>query len=93
MTRRSSWAPLESGDPTPGDTMQIRALAARYGDTRTEIETQSNNLGRLSRSDGWDSDAGRGFSSKAGELHGEIDKVKGRYDGAAEALHEWVTCV
>lgn len=89
MTRRSSWAPLESGDPTPGDSMQIRALAARYGDTRAEIETQAANLGRLSQADGWDSDAGRGFSNKAGELHGDIDKVKGRYGGAAEALYEW----
>jgi len=87
----SDWHPLvEDGrDPVPGDPQAIEELSGRLRATADTITATARALRRLSNLESWDSDAGREFAGKAGEVADDVSKAYSRYDTAASALTQY----
>ncbi len=86
MSRPWDWSALgRAHDPAPGDQVAVAALARRYADTAAAIEDQAGRLRRMGASS-WKGKAGDAFRSRAGELAEHIEKARGRYESAAEAV-------
>ena len=84
----ASFDPLDCRNGVPGDAGELSALARRYEDTAAEIGAQVARLTALtSRSqEEWKGLAADNFVEVAGDLAERIDRARGRYEAAAQAL-------
>ena len=87
----ASFAPLDCRNGVPGDAGELSALARRYTDTATEIEAQAVRLTALTScsQEEWKGLAADNFVDVAGDLAKRIDRARGRYEAAGEALGEF----
>jgi uncharacterized protein YukE len=88
VAKPSSFEPLASSDPVPGNTDEIAALGKRYTDTAAEIAAQAANLRKLATGtiDSWKGQAAQVFQSHAADLATRIAAAHDRYATAGSAL-------
>ncbi|MER5789969.1 hypothetical protein [Streptomyces sp. NPDC001980] len=71
---------------TPGDPYEVARLGKRISDTARLIEEQAGKLNNLVDGNGWDSDAGRAFTTKTGDTVKLLSQSHQRYAAAGAAL-------
>ncbi|MFF7469263.1 hypothetical protein [Streptomyces sp. NPDC008092] len=71
---------------TPGDPYEVARLGKRISDTARLIEEQAGKLNNLVDGNGWDSDAGKAFTTKTGDTVKLLSRSHQRYAAAGAAL-------
>ncbi|MEU2334896.1 hypothetical protein ABZ608_15120 [Streptomyces sp. NPDC013172] len=71
---------------TPGDPYEVARLGKRISDTARLIEEQAAKLSNLVDGNGWDSDAGKAFTTKTGDTVKLLSQSHQRYAAAGAAL-------
>ena len=86
MSRPADWTPLATGDPVPGDPVEVALAGRRLRQAADQISADVSWLRSLCTARFWDSGAGQAFRGHVESAAAELDRARERYLAAGEAL-------
>ena len=86
MSRPADWTPLATGDPVPGDPVEVALIGRRLRQAADQIGADVSWLRSLCTARFWDSGAGQAFKDQVDDAAAELAWARERYLAAGEAL-------